>query len=212
MSSYSVDYTKLFPKGEDFRKEAKALNKCVIDIHNELVKMHKSWDGNQWGELANTWNHLIPDFGRICEFLVKQVPYTIEVDAFNYASYDGIKLATPLEQAPENIPGDLSIGTKGSIHLSDENASAEHRGKEAIDKYFDKILKLLDRLEDTLNSTKSIWISPAADKSRNTFSRSKETLKSCITRVKTQLNNSLNDALNGFKKQEEDANKNANAF
>lgn len=211
MSSYKVDYKKLFPKGDEFRQEAKKLNKRIVDIHNEMVNMHKTWDGNQWGEFATAWNHLYPDLNRICEFLVKQVPNVIEVDAYNYAVTDGVASAAPQAVAPEMIPGDLSHGTN-TLALSDENASKEEQCKENINNCFKDVITSLDKLENTLNSTKTIWISPAADKSRNTFARNKESIKTDISKIKEQLGKSLTEALERFRKQEGDATSNAKAF
>ena len=211
MSSYKVDYIKLFPKGDEFRQEAKKLNKRVINIHNEIINLHKTWDGNQWGEFATAWNHIYPDLNRICDFLVKQVPNAIEVDAHNYAVTDRGASALPQAVAPEIIPGDVSHGTK-TLALSDENASKEEQGRENINNCFKDVITSLDKLEDILNSTKTIWIAPAADKSRNTFARNKETIKIDITKLKEHLGKALTEALESFRKQESDATSNAKAF
>ncbi len=211
MSSYKVDYKKLFPKGDEFRVEAKKLNKHIVDIHNEMINMHKTWDGNQWGEFATAWNHLYPDLNRICEFLVKQVPNVIEADAYNYAITDGASLPLPKAVNPQLIPGDLSHGTT-VLTLSDENASQEQHCRENIENFFNNVITSLDRLEDILNSSKTIWISPAAEKSRSAFSRNKETIKADVKNVKEELRKYLLLAIGNYKKQEGNASFMAKGF
>ncbi len=211
MSSYKVDYKKLFPKGDEFRQEAKKLNKRIVNIHNQMIHMHRTWDGNLWGEFATAWNHLYPDLNRICEFLVKQVPNVIEVDAYNYAVTDGVASATPQAVAPEMIPGDLAHGTN-TLTLSDENASEEHKCRENIENFFNDVITSLDRLEDILNSTKTIWISPAAEKSRRAFSQNKETIKADVKKVNEELRKYLLLAMGNYRKQEGNAASMAKGF
>ena len=210
--SYSVDYKQLFPVGDAIRQEAKALNRLILDAHDTLIQMHETWDGQRWGELATSWNRLIPLFGETCEFLVKQVPYAIEVDAYNYAVADRVSLgAEPAQTVSTNIPGELSIGTE-VIKLSDENATKEKEKKAEIYTLFKKIIASLGEIEGIFNRTTSIWVGPAADNSRSKFARSKQTINDNITKIQTRIDDCINNAINDLKAQEENADQTSQVF
>ena len=210
--SYSVDYKKLFPVGDKLRQEARALNRLVLDVHETLLQMHETWDGKRWGELATSWNRLIPLFGETCEFLVERAPYAIEVDAYNYAVADGVSLgAEPAKTPSRNIPGDLSIGTE-VINLSDENATKENQKKYEIYTLFKKIIASLGEIEGIFNSTSSIWVGPAADNSRSKFARSKQNISDNITKIQTRVDDCINNAINDLKSQEENADQTSQVF
>lgn len=211
--SYSVDYVKLYPYGQAFRKEAKALNICIIDIHNQFVEMHKTWKGNQWHEVAVAWNSLIEFFNSTTNFLVEAVPYNIEIDAYNYSVKDHKPLTEPTPTPQDNIPGKLDEDTNnGKVELSDEGAPKENGIKDKIDDYFSKIITLLTKLENTLNETTSIWVSSGANASRRNFSESKAELNKNITQIKTALNDKLKSAMSDYTEAETAAKTTAKHF
>ena len=212
MSDYSVEYMKLYPKGGEFRDEAMRLNSTILRIHRLLLDMHQTWDGNQWGLLAETWNTLIPSFNEISRFLVKIVPVAIESDAWKYAARDGVSIQEPILKSHDEINNSLPGAEAKAIKLSDEHASKEYDYKNAIKDHFDNIRTSLQKLNNILESTRPIWIAPAANDSRNKFSESAASLSSAILKVSTNLDNNLKDALSGYVQQEERAKKVSNAF
>ena len=211
--SYSVDYKKLFPVGDAIRQESKTLNKLILDAHETLVQMHETWDGKRWGVVAKLWNSMMPSFEQTCEFLVKQVPYVIEVDAHNYASVDGGSVGEPFQFAPESFPKELPEGLR-SICLSDENATEEKKYKDKLDQCFNEAISSLNKIEEDLNSTKgsNMWEGPAAERTRTTFAETKETILTNITKMKNQVLTCINEAISDLKDQEDNADANANAF
>lgn len=212
MSNFDVNYQLLYPKGKIILNDAKKLNKSIINIHQELNKMHKTWKGEKWGELAIDWNKNILFFDQVSGFLVEAVPYVLETDACIFASADGKHYPEPVKNVAEKIPAKLPEDKEEAIHLSNENASEEYKSKDYINSEFKNILSQLNKLEETIKSTSNIWIAPSGEKSRKMFYEDKEQLAREIRDFSLQLDACLEYTLKTFKESEELAKKNASAL
>ncbi len=212
--AYHADYNKLYPVGDEFRLEANKVHAAILEVYEEIEKVHNTWHGNQYTMLVDMCNNkFLNYFNEQLLWLIADVPYVIEYDAIGYAAVDGLNGIFPdaRQTPPEPIPAPKDFAGE-VIDLSDEQASAEKRFQTKVSALFGTARQSLNNIQGIFDATRPIWDTPSGNDARRRFAETRSQLDADFNQISRIIDSQLSAAIQHFIANEENRKKDATNF
>jgi len=84
----AVSPRDLANSAKSLRQIGKNTNSTILEIYKKMTNLHSSWQGQGYANICKEFNKLVTDLNKVLKYMVKEVPYNLELIANYFSNAD----------------------------------------------------------------------------------------------------------------------------
>lgn len=193
----NVDYEAIPALARQVRTHAEALNAELVNAYTSVAEMHNVWYGIRYNTLVNAFNNMNAEINELLNLVVRDIPYTLETIANNYALADkNTKITSAVQTTPKKVAILPVSNDVGMRFLTNEVTAV----KSKVASHFERAKEKMELIESVYK--KISWQSGAAESFKAKFTKLKNNIVASFENIETQFSKLMTQTLEDIQRTE----------